>query len=366
MLELLIDGEKIDFKLESEKSLSEVIDSIELYLNNYRRHISKVLTDGDMEIDIDDKEKLKEYPIENIQHLKVFSNTATGSSIETLVDIKNYAEKYLYYIQENIENLSEEKSEEIEGLNWIVNGTLGAVYTLGITAESVYHKGVYLGDILKSITDVINKLNQNRKEPEKFNDILKNETKPLLKEFHDFINVLGLKIYFNMMYPQSVANKEIDRYKTKSIAFFKSYLDSIPYLKKDFSELKADITKGVDKDKLMERGRKLINVTSNSANDIIQVYGIFELDPNEIKIGYITPPNKDKIKINAVAYSKLILDILSKMETDLVNNKFDNIAKIVDEKIEGTQLLNESNEKNLFENISDILNNIIKNLEKSS
>lgn len=339
-MKLIIDSENIDFQLEQEKNLWDILKSIENYLNKYNRHIIKAVMNKNFELDIDNKENLTGFTVDKIKDLCITSETPLDSALNSLVDIKTYAERVLNLIDNNPDKIAEEKTEAIGGLSWLINGSMGAVYTLGINSQIIYYKSTFLKDFLARATNISKKVEEHQDNDEQFIEIFKEDVKPLLEEFREFINVIGIRIYFNILY-----NEDLEKFKSKAKELFDINISSINSLKSNIDEIKNNILS--DKDSIsIPTGQNLIKLLFIIINDII-----FSSKVIGIELEDIGTKNENT---DAFAFSKDIKDKLANLEVSLVKNK---------KKEEFAKSLDDGDFEGIFDNTLYILEEMKKKMD---
>jgi hypothetical protein len=275
---LFIDEENIDFELENEKNLYEVIKSVNLFLEKNGRHITRIMLNKETNLNLEDEEMLKETPLDNINVLSVFSNTPVGNAVDSLVEIKSYIEKVIHYLENDMDKILSEKKEFVHGLRWIINGTMGAIYTIGLNIDVVFYEEDFLKETLGKLNKLSNDFEDSIIDENAFSILLKKNIKNLLKKLEIFIKIIGIRLYFNLFYA-----KETDVYSQKTIELFELSIKSLVKLKDDLPNLKQHIVSS-GKDKSNYGKKRLILILSTISNDIILAYKVLKFDLSKTPI----------------------------------------------------------------------------------
>lgn len=116
-MEITIDGNKLDYRLEGEKNLGEVIKSLENWLVGYRTMITAISVDGE---DVDPTES-RSYGDKKLTSVATVAlSTAPVSHLETesLVEALDYLERYEQRLDEQSREVV--SSSALEGLHWVI------------------------------------------------------------------------------------------------------------------------------------------------------------------------------------------------------------------------------------------------------
>lgn len=118
-MDVFINSEKLDIRLESERNLKEVIEGVNSWLFQNSKVIDKIVIDG--KIFSQETEALGDYAVENVRTLELtvvdINELVRGSLVET----RNYLEAILKYAGSR-EEFQETDVERISlGMNWTLN-----------------------------------------------------------------------------------------------------------------------------------------------------------------------------------------------------------------------------------------------------
>ncbi len=152
-MEIFFNEEKLDFKLEDEKNLGDILRSLENWVSENKGIIQKVLVDK-KSIPLENETYVSERDISSIEEIEVFSSTRTELAVETITTLGEYI---LMILNEYMKEESIKSYDSImEGLKLIDEGTKGCLRVLGIKDLVVINnKGKSLRDILLEIDQFI-------------------------------------------------------------------------------------------------------------------------------------------------------------------------------------------------------------------
>jgi len=152
-MEIYFNEEKLDFKLEDEKNLGDILRGLENWVSENKGVIQKVLVNK-KSIPLENESYVFERDISSIEEIEVFSSTHTELAVETITTLGEYI---LMILNEYMKEESIKSYDSImEGLKLIHEGTTGCLRVLGIKDLVVINnKGKSLRDILLEIDQFI-------------------------------------------------------------------------------------------------------------------------------------------------------------------------------------------------------------------
>ncbi len=154
-MDILINDEKLEFRLENEKNLNEVIDSVEKWVFKNGRVISSISAD-DERITLDSPSETLHKGINGISMLKIQTLSPTEYALNTLETIGEYIVdfKSRYLQSARLEN----HDAVLEGLMLVENGLSGACSLLLIREFAVLDEnGVSLREMLGCLHAAVQK-----------------------------------------------------------------------------------------------------------------------------------------------------------------------------------------------------------------
>ena len=119
-MELLINGEKISYTLQNEKTFNDVLEFILSFLDKNDLYIEKISING-QSYDYEEIDDFKSKPIDQIEKVEIKSAFKQELVSETVENIISYLTNVVSYIKEN-ESYSQDNLSKIkEGLIWCSN-----------------------------------------------------------------------------------------------------------------------------------------------------------------------------------------------------------------------------------------------------
>ncbi len=188
-MKIFINDSELNFTLENEKNLKEIVDSINDWLFTDNKIIDQIIIDD--EIYNGSIEDLENYLIKDVKILKL-----TAIEIDTLVrssllEIK----RYLLEVIHIIENLKEFKTEDTEklinGMEWVIN-ILERSNNLYNYENKINKKDLNFAEELRTLKDAITFLKEllKKEENDEINNFIKNDIKKIIEKWSKNIDIL--------------------------------------------------------------------------------------------------------------------------------------------------------------------------------
>ncbi len=146
-MQILLNKEKLDFTLENETTLLDVILSIENWLEQQNVVISAINVDG-LELTPDMQEKLEEFQVSNINNVEIETATHTEFAFQSLNDAGRYIDRFLSEIDKGRENFILNKNEKIDGLNWLADIIFSSANVLQVNISSIFINHTNLEEVI--------------------------------------------------------------------------------------------------------------------------------------------------------------------------------------------------------------------------
>ncbi len=330
-MNLYIDDEKVTFQLENEKNLYDVINSVNKFLEKSGRHISKVILNKKNDLDFDDENMLKDIDLDSVDILSIYSNTPVGNAVDSLVEIKSYIEKLIHYLENNTEKIIQEQREFVQGIRWIINGTIGSVYTIGLNIDVIFYRSLFLKEELSNLNKISKDLEDTISDNNAFSLLINNNLKNILEGILVFIKIIGIRLYFNLFY-----TKDKDVYLQKTKELFVLNKETLLELKGKLTEIKNKI-KEEDISNSDFTGKRLLIILSTISNDIILACKVLKFDLsnnniNQIKSDKFLSQILNKINdLNNSLKNGEKKDIIGFVDSDDINNYIKGLNKLMNE-----------------------------------
>ena len=235
-MEIILDGKDLDFKLESEKNLNEVVNAIDGWLSEYNKFVKTISIDGN-ELETGESGVLDTKLISGINKLGLTTTSYSELISESLGDVIAYLLKFMKKIEQNdIEVISKNAAE---GISWINENVklLSALYDIDISIFPDKNKSIknLLDEILIEYSE-IDKLKNDQDKISKF----KQNNKIKISQLYQSVLLMAREIKNKVQVISNIVSHK------DSLANIKSEIKDI--LDKDVLSLSTNIQTGKEKE----------------------------------------------------------------------------------------------------------------------
>lgn len=234
-MEIILDGKDLDFKLESEKNINEIVNAIDGWLSEYNKFVKTINIDGN-ELETGDSTAMDAKLISGIKKLGLTTTSYPELISESLGDVIAYLLKFMKKIEQNdIEIISKNAAEGIFWINENVN-LISTLYKIDISIFPDKNKSIkkMLDEILIEYSE-IDKLKNDQDKISKF----KQNNKIKISQLYQSVLLMAREIK-NKIQVSNIVN-----YKY-SLVNIKSEIKDV--LDKDILNLSTNIQTGKEKE----------------------------------------------------------------------------------------------------------------------
>lgn len=192
-MEILINQEKLDFSLENEKNLFDIMKEVNLWMNKEDIMISELKIEG-AQVDHNNLEALSGIGIDDVKNVEIATIHKIDYTANILMDLKHYLEKYLTALEEDIDGLTNNKSIKIEGLEWITQITTGICNMFHLEPSALFYNRSSLGEIISYFHVSTNEISNRLQDNDFFIEIMQTRIKEKLEILNHIIQVLAFTI----------------------------------------------------------------------------------------------------------------------------------------------------------------------------
>ena len=158
-MDIIINNEKIDFELENEKNIYEIVRAISEFAikSKPQQFISSVFID-DREYSYNEDSVLKTIEINKVNKLEINTSDIYGITLLSISQI----EKFLYLLADIIEGTvwDENYSKIFESMDWMREGIKQIVSIFGYEKNTLVHEKVSFLDSFEKLKDILTSLSQ--------------------------------------------------------------------------------------------------------------------------------------------------------------------------------------------------------------
>jgi len=228
-MDILIQGSKLEFTLEKENNILEVLESLEDWLVENYKVIEEIKIDGSPVLPTE-KKILEDTLISNTKLLEIKTNDHEEHAIKSLIEIKNYLLRLLNELNKDENSFlnNEKKDELIEGLKWIKEALINVCRILNVNANLLFHLDSPLSDTLSKTNVVIVELETYKFNPEVFKEIIKNKLKNNLDKLIEYFPKILSKSFFHFSNSSEFEIKNINENLVDVISTIDAFKPIIP------------------------------------------------------------------------------------------------------------------------------------------
>ncbi len=232
-MEIFINEEKVDYSLEQEKNLGQLIDHFQKWALEKNHFIEQILINQKemgLEQALNSPSSLKQ-----VQRIDFFIKNRT-SQIEEMIDsILHYLDQFIKIAQENNKEFLINKCEKIEGLAWLTDSVSLVSQNLGVETAYIFYHGHNLEETLNFFRISIDQLSRFVHDSQFFSRYIQEGVLPkliLLKNlFHSLLD------YYN--YLLDPKNSSFKENFLKEKEFIQKLLEAIPLSLQDGKDQEA-------------------------------------------------------------------------------------------------------------------------------
>ncbi|MFN3411057.1 MAG: hypothetical protein ACK4YF_02725 [Exilispira sp.] len=235
-MELFINGEKISYTLQNEKTFNEILEFILSFLDKNDLYIDKISINS-KEYNFDEIEQFKKSAIDEIDKVEIKASFKQELVSETVENIISYLTNVVSYIKDN-ENLTDDNLIKIkEGLNWCINVVDKILIIYSVSLDYFLTKSEkqfsFVCQQLKEISENLHLLNINKEFKQQF-----------LETIVDFMDGLIKIVTYVFL---RLKNLSADSKKEHFITLFNDNIKLISRLKELFPKIANDFSNGKEK-----------------------------------------------------------------------------------------------------------------------
>ena len=297
-MDIIINDEKLDYQLESEKNLKDVIESLNDWLFNNLKVIDTIAIDG--KVHTDDIQSLNKYTIDDVKKLELTIVDIHELIKNSLLETKKYLKETHKYINSKEDYTEADIKRIVSGLNWLENifTRINNIYNYEKKFES---ENFNFKNEFSHFIKLKNKIEKHYsiKEFNEVSTIIKNELIICINNWYNNID----KLIENDS--TSIKNLNTIREKVSEQVF--KIIKKIPDMQKLIEMASMDIQTGHEKEAMTNL--QIILGTLESITALLQlIKSTFSLDYNNIKY------NDESVEKTNKALTNLLKELLQAME----------------------------------------------------
>ncbi|MBU1077584.1 MAG: hypothetical protein KKH98_09845 [Spirochaetes bacterium] len=297
-MEIFINEDKLNFQLENEKNLKEIIENVNDWLFKNMKVVDDIVIDG--KVFTGEIQNLMEYTIKNVKKLDLTVVDINQLVNNSLSETKSYLTEISKYLNSKEDFTSEDIERLISGVSWTINILMrvNKIYNYEkVFTSKQFNFNTEIKELERS-KEKIEQL-QSAKKTDKITEILKNDLVTQLSKWVENINILLENNKNSVNSLDSVREKVSDQ-------VFK-IINKIPDMQKLIEMTVMDMQTGHEKEAMTNI--QIIMGTLESIFALLQlIKSTFSLDYNQIKY------NKDSIESFNKNITELLKEIVQAIE----------------------------------------------------
>jgi len=309
-MEIYINNEKLDFQLEDEKNLKQVIEAVNDWLFQQGKVIDQIVIDE--KVYNEEIEHLEKVPVEDVKILRLTIIDIDVLVRNSLTEIQRYLSTMLDFIKSKEEFGFEEINKIIDGIKWVIKilEKCNRLYKYSSNFKNKEFNYNTEIEALEKLSDILEKCIR-KEQLNKSIEILKNELITSLEKWVTYIDKL---IDFSIGFKKGIA---VSREKVAKQIY--NIITKIPDMLKLIEVTAVDLQSGAEKEAM--KNIQVIVGTLESIVALLQVIKTtFSLDYNNIYF-------EDK---SVEEFNKELREILNEMVGAMENKDTVLIADLIE------------------------------------
>lgn len=131
-MELYINNEKVDYKLEGEEKPTDIIKGVESWLSSQNLAIDEILINDEKHFYSPEDKHIEEIPVSDIKTIKIKTVSFEENAFSMLFEAYAYLNKVLAFSREKDEKAF---ADMREGLTWAINASTRSMAILGLDSK---------------------------------------------------------------------------------------------------------------------------------------------------------------------------------------------------------------------------------------
>ena len=289
-MEIIFKGSKLDYTLEEENNVLQVIESLEKWLSDNAEVIDEIKIDGNIVLPTE-KEELENRLISNTELLEIKTNHNAELAINSLIELNEYLKRFLSSLNSKDNNYFtyEKKEELIEGLKWINEVIISICKILRIDINTIFINELPLSDIVSKNNTILLELDTYKYDPKIFYEIINIKLNKNILLFIEYIPKILSKSVFQLTDPMELDIKNIDENLVEVIKTIDAFLPIIP-------KIGANLQSGKDIEAYTEI-KNVMGMMENLIYYLRRIEEILQIDYSTLKLDDIDV-NKNNKELN--------------------------------------------------------------------
>lgn len=186
-MEIQINGHSIEFAIEQEKTVKDVVKAI----SNWAQKRDLIFPEIWINNDHYSVESVPDFLLDNVQKINCIIISKADLVAESIFEASEYCGRLIQFIEgvEKTQSISVDDCKKItEGLEWLLEVTNKVIGLLGISLKTIRCRDKLAQALLEEVSQLLRKIRSNENEI----IFLLTQSKSLFSDFRDFLKILFL------------------------------------------------------------------------------------------------------------------------------------------------------------------------------
>ncbi len=228
-MDIVIEGAKLDFQLEKENNVLEVVESIEGWLSEKYEVIEELNIDGDSVLP-SEKEKLEGKLVSETDVVEIKTLNHLEYAIHSLLELQDYLVRFINRLNDDnkTEMDNDKKDEILDGLKWIHGILLNISRILHLDMNTVFVHDKPLSDIVTQNNVILVELDTYKYNLSVFEEIMDTRLKDNLIAIKEYVPKIMNNIVFRYSNPNDLTVEHICGNLEDVMATIRAFIPKIP------------------------------------------------------------------------------------------------------------------------------------------
>ncbi len=228
-MDIVIEGNKLDFELEKENNVLEVVESIEGWLSQKYEVIDELTIDGNSVLP-SEKDKLEGALVSETDVVEIKTLNHLEYAIHSLLELQDYLNRFVDRLNEDTktEMDNDKKDEILDGLKWIHGILLNISRILHLDMNTVFVHNIPLSDIVTQNNVILVELDTYKYNLSVFEEIMETRLKANLIAIKDYVPKIMNNLVFRYTNPKDLTEEHICGNLEDVMNTIKAFIPRIP------------------------------------------------------------------------------------------------------------------------------------------
>lgn len=306
-MKININEETLNFTLENEKNLLQIIDTIEEWLMQKQIVINTLNVDG-KEVDVTNRQKLETLELKEISIVNIETLSKVEMALSSITDASSYIDRFLKEMDKEKEEFLNNKDEKIEGLRWLSDLLFSASVALNVNCASLFVDENSLEEVIAFLSLSANELETKKHDNIFFYDYFMVGVKEKLKVLKSFVPIIISHSFFHSENEKSQLRDDNIR---KVLTGLKN---NLYHMSPTLTKISENLQSGNDVEALIGI-KKIAGVLENLVSSIKRIEDLLGLNFEELKVNGKEIENINK---NLLTLLNELFDAFQKQDTVLL------------------------------------------------